>query len=147
MKRYQIVAKTVERWCKFYDLPPFFWVKPGIRAHVIGPWARLNELGSEEDRADCVAMIVGTLYAKGFGRRIDSKNSELVNYLQLSAGSVSDYLRHYKMMPNETRRTLLAIDGEQAPEFYRSIIVDAQLESVERLEKTRDAISRRRAHA
>jgi hypothetical protein len=40
-------------------------------------------------------------------------------------------------MPNQTRRDLIALDGEKAGDFYESIIKDARMERIERMMQTR----------
>ena len=43
----------------------------------------------------------------------------------------------------ETKRVLLQIDGELAPEFWRSVIIDAKTEQLERLKTNREYIKAR----
>lgn len=146
--RNQIADEAVRRWCKFYDLTPYFWrANPEntnscilARAESIKRRRRVRsdvKYGEPEDRADCMAMIVGTLYVKGFER------SELSELLEIAHGTISLYFNHYKAMPDETRRDLIALDGEQAREFYESIIHDARMERIERMMQTRKKASSR----
>jgi hypothetical protein len=141
--RHEIADAAVRRWCRFYDLTPYFWranpenTKSTILARAESQKRRRRvqsdvKYGEPEDRADCMAMIVGTLRVKGFER------SELCELLEIANGTVAIYTQHYKSMPDETRRALISLDGEKASEFYHSIIVDARIEREERLMKTRE---------
>lgn len=141
--RHQIADAAVQRWCRFYEVTPYFWrvnknhENASIIRHAEDRRRRRKSdviYGEAEDRADCMAMIVGTLYVKGFER------SELSELLEIAGGTVHLYLEHYRSMPDETRRDLIALDGAQAPGFYHSVIVDAKIDSMKRLLATRAKI-------
>jgi len=140
--RHEIADAAVRRWCRFYELTPYFWranpenTKSTILARAESQKRRRRvrsdvKYGEPEDRSDCMAMIVGTLYVKGFER------SELSELLEIAHGTISLYFSHYRSMPDQTRRDLIALDGEKAGEFYESIIKDARMERIERMMQTR----------
>ena len=130
MTRYKIVCDCIDRWCRLFELAPWFW-KTNLGGRKLQSRIMTNPEGAEEDRADCLAMIVGTLTVKGFIRQ------ELEKFLDIGSGTVWRYWNHYKSIPEETKRVLLQIDGELAPEFWRSIIVDAKLQQIQRLDQNR----------
>jgi uncharacterized protein YjcR len=76
-------------------------------------------------------MICGTLYVKGFEGR------EIASMLEMSCATIWYYRQHYQSMPDQTRRDLIALDGEKAGDFYESIIKDARIERIERMMQTR----------
>lgn len=135
LTRYNIVCKCVERWCRFFELPPWFW-RTNLGGRQLRSRVVRNLEGTEEDRSECLAMIVGTLKVKAF------QMHELIDYLHLGSGTISIYWDHYKAIPNETRQMLLSLDGQLAPEFYRSIVVDAQADRIKRLEQDRARYTR-----
>lgn len=137
MTRYKIVCDCVERWCRLFELAPWFW-KTNLGGRQLQSRILTNPDGTEEDRADCLSMIVGVLTVKGFIRQ------ELESYLGLGGGTVWRYWHHYKSIPEETKRVLLQLDGEQAPEFWRSILVDAKVQQLERLKTNREYIKTQR---
>jgi hypothetical protein len=55
----------------------------------------------------------------------------------MCGSTVWHYREHYRLMPNQTRRDLIALDGEKAGDFYESIIKDARMERIERMMQTR----------
>ena len=140
--RHQIADAAVRRWCRFYDVTPYFWKanpdsnKAGIlyrseSERRVRKHGSFVEYGDAEDRADCMAMIVGTLYVKGFERQ------ELSELLEIAGSTVWRFLDHYKSIPNETRRDLISLDGDKAPEFYRSIVNDWKADQITRLQEHR----------
>jgi len=140
--RHQIVDAAVRRWCRFYELTPYFWRanksnrESRILHHAESEKKRKRvrsdiKYGEPEDRADCMAMIVGTLYVKGFER------TELSELLEIAHGTISTYFNHYKAMPDSTRHDLISLDGEHAGDFYQSIIKEARMERIERMMQTR----------
>jgi len=141
--RHQIADAAVQRWCRFYELTPYFWNKnpDNTRKQILlcaeGEQRRRRvqsdvKYGEPEDRADCMAMICGTLYLKGFD------HIELAELLEISTTTISLYREHYRNMPDDTRHDLISLDGEKAGDFYESIIKDARIERIERLMRTRD---------
>jgi len=148
--RHEIADAAVRRWCRFYELTPYFWRSPAwdTDSQIVrcsqGERRRSRsdtKFGEPEDRADCFAMIVGTLMVKGFHRW------ELEELLIVGSGTVSLYFQHYKAMPADTKRALIALDGEQAREFYLSIIEDARADQLERLMHTRHKANPENRHA
>jgi hypothetical protein len=140
--RYEIADAAVRRWCRFYELTPYFWradhtkkmsqiFRKSESSKQIKRFGTNVKYGEPEDRADCMAMICGTLYVKGFDR------NELAELLEMSPCTVWHYREHYRLMPNQTRRDLIALDGEKAGDFYESIIKDARMERIERMMQTR----------
>ena len=140
--RHQIVDAAVRRWCRFYELTPYFWradykkkkskiFRTSESSEQIKRFGTDVKYGEPEDRADCMAMICGTLYVKGFD------GNELAEMLEMSCATVWNYREHYRSMPEQTRRDLIALDGEQAGDFYESIIKDARMERIERMMQTR----------
>ena len=140
--RHEIADAAVQRWCRFYELTPYFWTKnpDNFRRQIL--WCAEGEkrrrriksdvkYGEPEDRVDCMAMICGTLYVKGFDHK------ELAELLEVSTSTVWLYRKHYTDMPDETRRDLISLDGEKAGEFYESIIKDARMDRIERMMQTR----------
>lgn len=149
--RNQIADAAVRRWCRFYELTPYFWkANPETsRCQVLRSSENIRQrrcgrssiqYGEPEDRADCMAMIVGTLYVKGF------EGNELAELLEMSSSTVWLYRMHYLEMPNESRRALLQLDGEKAREFYESIIEHHKADQAERLMKTQKTIKQAQAH-
>jgi len=137
MTRYKIVCDCVERWCRMFELAPWFW-KTNLGGDQLKSKILTNPDGTEEDRADCIAMIVGTLTVKGFIRQ------ELESYLGLGSGTIWRYWNHYQSIPESTKIVLLRIDGELAPAFWRSVIVDSKIEQIKRLKANRDYIEEHR---
>ena len=143
--RNQIADAAVRRWCRFYELTPYFWnANPETsRCQILRKNKSTKQLrrrpssvqyGEPEDRADCMAMIVGTLFVKGFD------SYELAELLEVSTGTVWIYRQQYLDMPNESRRALIQLDGEKAREFYESIIEHHKADQAERLMNTRSLI-------
>jgi len=83
-----------------------------------------------------MAMIVGTLFVKGFDAY------ELGELLEISTSTAWLYRQQYLDMPNESRRALIQLDGEKAREFYESIIEHHKADQTERLMKTRALIDK-----
>lgn len=131
MTRYKIVCDCVERWCRTFELPPWFW-RMNLGGQQIQSRILTNPAGNAEDIADCMAMIVGTLGVKGFRRQ------ELMSYLSLGHDAVWRYQNHYSKIPEDTKRVLIQIDGERAPHFWRSILIDYKAQQIERLQENRE---------
>lgn len=140
--RNQIADAAVRRWCGFYKLTPYFWRKnPDNTKSIVIRCAESEkrrkrtksqvQYGQPEDRADCMAMIVGTLYVKGFER------SELRELLELAESTIHRFIKHYQMIPNESRRALIQLDGHQAPTFYQSVFPNSKADSIKRLDVNR----------
>ena len=145
--RNQIADAAVRRWCRFYELTPYFWNanRETSRCSILRKNESTKRLrrrpssvqyGEPEDRADCMAMIVGTLFVKGFDAY------ELGELLEISTSTAWLYRQQYLDMPNESRRALIQLDGEKAREFYESIIEHHKADQTERLMKTRALIDK-----
>ena len=139
--RHEIADAAVRRWCRFYELTPYFWkvhrtkkrseiFRTSESAEQIKRFGTNIKYGEPEDRTDCMAMICGTLYVKGFEGR------EIARMLEMSCATIWYYRQHYQSMPDQTRRDLIALDGEKAGDFYESIIKDARIERIERMMQT-----------
>ena len=137
MTRYKIVCDCVHRWCRFFELPLFFW-RSNLGGNQLQSRILTNPAGNPEDIADCLAMIVGTLMVKGFGRE------ELADHLDIGTEAIWRYQNHYRKIPEDTKRVFIQLDGEQAPEFWRSVVVDHKVAQLERLQEHRDWLQAQR---